>query len=139
MKEAQSKKHRAALAALLQSVRDGEKAAANVAKFGKAARDAGVTRDEFVAGLQKMWGMSKHRVGSKNYRAIVSRVSYWTLRAGYDKRRKDDKAPAKPVSVPRGAIEAVLEMLVNNFKVDEDAVAAVVRAIAAKASAYSVE
>jgi len=139
MEKIQSKKHRAALAALLQSVRAGAKAAENVAKFGKAARAAGVTRDEFVAALQKMWGMSKHRVGSKNYRAIVSRVSYWTLQAGYDKRRKDDKAPAKPVSVPRGAVEAVLEMLVNNFNVDEDAVAAVVRAIAAKANGFVVE
>jgi|LakMenE18May11ns_1017448.scaffolds.fasta_scaffold9627281_1 hypothetical protein len=139
MDKNQSNKQRAALAALVQSVRAGHKAAENVAKFGKAAIAAGVTRDQFVAALQKMWGMSKHRVGSKNYRAIVSRVSYWTLQAGYDKRRKDDKAPAKPVSVPRGAVEAVLEMLVNNFNVDEDAVAAVVRAIAAKANGFVVE
>jgi hypothetical protein len=137
--QTQSKKHRAALAALLQSVRDGEKAATAIGKYGKAAIAAGVSRDEFVAGLQKMWGFKSLRVNSKAYNAIKSRISYYTLKAGYAKAKGGATAPAKPVSVPRGAVEAVLEMLVNNFHVDEDAVAAVVRAIAVKANGFVVE
>jgi hypothetical protein len=107
--KAQSKRHRAALAALLQSVRAGEKAAASVAKFGEAARKAGVTRDEFVAALQKMWGMKKLRVGSKSYRAVISRVSYWTLQAGYEKRRAAFEAEEFVVRLRiKGAVLAAL-------------------------------
>jgi hypothetical protein len=134
--KAQSKRHRAALAALLQSVKAADKAGASVAKFGEAARKAGVTRDEFVAALQKMWGMSKLRVGSKNYRAIVARVSYWTLQAGYEKRRADSKRDVVAVRVPNGAVVAVMELLANQFGVEN--IAAVLSKIAVEAKSYEI-
>jgi len=134
--KAQSKKHRAALAALLQSVKTADKAGASVAKFGEAARKAGVTRDEFVAALQKMWSMSKFRVDSKNYRAVVARVSYWTLQAGYEKRRVDSTRDIVAVRVPSGAVVAVMELLANQFGVEN--IAAVLSKIAVEAKSYEI-
>lgn len=138
--KAQSKKHRAALAALMQSVRAGEKAAAAIGKYGKAAIAAGVTRDQFVAALQKLWGFKSLRIGSKNYNAVKARISYYALKAGYKSPRNyGAKAPAKQVTAPRGATAAVLEFLANQFGVESDEVNAVLRAIVSEASDYVVE